>query len=109
MAVLAAQEAAAQKADEAEAGAVHRAADFVGVDVADEVVLVLDLLDVARMHGEIVVRHLALLHPLARDLELVAAAGTGLAHGPPSYMDPWNVRLRTSSCCSLVSLTKFTA
>ena len=38
VAVLAAQQATGQEADEADAGAVHRAADLVRVHVADEVV-----------------------------------------------------------------------
>ena len=38
VAVLAAQQAAGQEADEADAGAVHGAADLVRVHVADEVV-----------------------------------------------------------------------
>ena len=71
--------------------------------------LLLDLLDVARMDGEVVVRRLALRRPLARDVELVAAAGARLGSWPRPYIAPWNVRLITSSCCSLVSLTKFTA
>ena len=108
--VLAAQQATGEKADEAQAGSVHRAADLVRVHVADEVVFLLDLLDVAGMHRVVVVRRLALRRALARDVELVAAAGAqARLMRPPPTCAPWKVRLMTSSCCSFVSLTKFTA
>ncbi len=103
------KQAAGEEADEADARTVHRAADLVRVHVADEIVLVLDRLHVARVHGEVVVHCLALRLPLARR----AGARSGcrcVAHSwLATYIPPWNVRLMTSSCCSLVSLTKFTA
>ena len=81
VAVLAAQQAAGQEADEAQAGAVDRAAHFPRVHVADEVVALLDLLDVARMDCVVVERDLALLRALARDVQVVAAADERVAHG----------------------------
>jgi hypothetical protein len=84
VAVLAAEQATGQEADEADAGAVHRAAHLVRVHVADEVVFLLDRLYVARMDGVIVVRGLALRRPLARNVQLVTAADDWLGHGPPT-------------------------
>src|SRR5262245_66501055 len=49
VAVLAAQQATGEKADEADARAVHCAAHFHRVHVADDVVALVDLLDVAGM------------------------------------------------------------
>ena len=122
VAVLAAQQAAGEEGDEAQARAVDRAADLVGVDVADEVVLLGDVLDVGGVDGVVVGLDLAFLDAGAVELQLVAAAGArrGHAPAPPSHRhgalghalapsEPWKVRLMTSICCSLLSLTKFTA
>ena len=81
VAVLAAQQATAEEGDEAQAGTVDRAADFVRMHVPDEIVLLRDFLDVGRMHGEVVTLDLALLRPRAIDLKFIAAAGAGRGHG----------------------------
>jgi hypothetical protein len=101
VAVLAAQQTAGQKSDEADAWAVDRATHLPGVHVADDVVAFRNLLDVAGLHVEVVA---LLIWRRPRNVKGVATPDQRLAH-----IDAWNVRLSTSSCCSLVSLMKFTA
>ena len=78
------------------------------MDVADEVVLLGRFLDVGGVDRVVVGLDLAFRDTGAVELELVAAAGARSGHAlAPS--EPWKVRLSTSICCSLLSLTKFTA
>jgi pyruvate formate lyase activating enzyme len=94
---------------------LHTALDTsgrLGERLSDDDLMQIDLniLDVPGMHRVVIVRGLALGRPFPRDLELVPAADQRLGHGGSlGYIAPWNVRLMTSSCCSLVSLTKLTA
>src|SRR6185369_17231011 len=80
MTILAAKRATCQKSDKAQARTIHRAAYLPRVNVADDVICLLNLISIRRIDGKIVTRCLALGCALVRDMKVVAAAYGWLAH-----------------------------
>ena len=80
VAVLAAQRTARQKTHKTQSRAIHRATHFLRMHVAGDIVLLLDLLDVARMDRVVVLRLPCSPRALASDVKIVAAADDWLAH-----------------------------
>src|SRR5258706_2641385 len=108
VAILAAQQAAGQKPDEAQPRSVDGAAEYRRMDITDQFVVALlsyclkvTVVDIEVGGAEFDRRRLF-------ENELVNAALGQFVRGH-DHIVPWKVRLMTSSCCSFVSFTKFTA